>query len=87
MKGNGSDEDARRLATKHEVLQALGRRIHELVAKVQALGVEVKDLERGLVDFRARRGEQEFYLCWRVGESGISWWHTLESGFAGRQPL
>lgn len=87
MKGNGADEDARRLAAKHEVLQALGRRLEELVDKVQKLGVEVKDLDMGLVDFRAQRGDSEYYLCWRVGESGIAWWHTLEGGFSGRQPL
>lgn len=87
MKGNGADEDARRLAAKHELLQALGRRLEELVDKVQKLGVEVKDLDMGLVDFRARRGDAEYYLCWRVGENGIAWWHTLEGGFTGRQPL
>lgn len=87
MKGNGADEDARRLAAKHEVLQALGRRLQELAEKVHGLGVEVKDLDMGLVDFRARRGDAEYYLCWRVGESGIGWWHTLEGGFSGRQRL
>jgi hypothetical protein len=44
-------------------------------------------VQQGLVDFRSVRNGEEVYLCWRQGEERISHWHTLESGFAGRQPI
>jgi hypothetical protein len=54
---------------------------------IQELGAVVKDLERGLIDFPARRGDEEVYLCWRVGEGEIGFWHPVDEGFAGRRPL
>lgn len=51
------------------------------------LGVEIKDLERGLCDFPALHEGRVVYLCWVLGEDRIEWWHDLETGFAGRQPL
>jgi hypothetical protein len=54
---------------------------------IQELGAVVKDLEQGLVDFPARRGDEDVYLCWRVGEDRIGFWHGTEEGFAGRRPL
>jgi len=53
----------------------------------QDLGCELKDLDQGLVDFPSYRGGKLVYLCWKRGESRIGFWHDLESGFAGRQPL
>jgi hypothetical protein len=49
--------------------------------------VVLRDLDRGLVDFPAMRDGQEIYLCWEEGEDEIGFWHDLETGFAGRQPL
>ncbi len=86
IRGNGHGE-AQRLAEKEAALREVGRGIASLVEQVQKLGVEVKDLAMGLVDFRGLREGREVYLCWRVGEADIAWWHTLESGFGGRQPL
>ena len=57
------------------------------VEKLQALGVLVKDLDEGLVDFPALRGGEEVLLCWRLGEEEVAFWHTVEDGFAGRKPL
>lgn len=59
----------------------------EEVARIDALGGEVKDLETGLVDFPSRRGSERILLCWRLGERQIGFWHTLEGGFSGRRPL
>lgn len=87
IRGNGHAGQGKRLAEKQEALRETGRGIAALVEQVQALGVEVKDLGMGLVDFRALREGEEVYLCWRVGESGIEWWHTLDGGFSGRKPL
>ena len=57
------------------------------VEKLQALGVLVKDLDEGLIDFPALRGGEEVLLCWRLGEEEVAFWHTVEEGFAGRKPL
>jgi len=47
----------------------------------------IKDLQRGLVDFPALRGDKEVFLCWERGEAGIEYWHELDAGYAGREPL
>ncbi len=51
------------------------------------LGVHVKDIDRGLVDFPHWRAGKEVFLCWELGEDEILFWHDLESGCSGRQPL
>jgi hypothetical protein len=51
------------------------------------LGVALKDLDEGLVDFFAARGDTLVYLCWKEGENKIAFWHHIETGFAGRKPL
>uniref|UniRef100_A0A832MMQ7 DUF2203 family protein n=1 Tax=Eiseniibacteriota bacterium TaxID=2212470 RepID=A0A832MMQ7_UNCEI len=57
------------------------------VQAVQRRGCLLKDLDRGLVDFYALSGDRLVFLCWHMGEAEVAHWHTLESGFAGRQPL
>ena len=57
------------------------------IEKIRALGGEVKDLETGLVDFPARRRDEEILLCWRLGEKTVGYWHSVEGGFAGRRPI
>lgn len=57
------------------------------VARIDALGLTLRDIERGLVDFPALVAGRQVWLCWRHGESSIGWWHDLESGFDGRRPL
>jgi hypothetical protein len=62
--------------------------IEALLREVAELGVEVKDMDSGLIDFRTLRGDEEVYLCWRLGEGDrIAYWHTLEGGFLARRPL
>jgi hypothetical protein len=68
-------------------LATLGREIAARIETINRLGILVKDLEMGLIDFPTLRDGQEVYLCWRLGEQSISWWHEIDSGFAGRQPL
>lgn len=70
----------REVARAREELAAVVRELHEL-------GVQVKDVATGLLDFPALRGGEEVLLCWRVGEDGVRYWHGLDDGFAGRQPL
>jgi hypothetical protein len=57
------------------------------VRQIDSWGCVLKDLDQGLVDFLARRGPEEVFLCWRLGEAQIQYWHGLQEGFAGRKPL
>lgn len=66
---------------------AQNQKIQRILDQVEKKGVLVKDLDRGLVDFPHLRGGREVFLCWMIGEKKIDFWHDLESGFAGRQPL
>jgi hypothetical protein len=61
--------------------------VMDCLQTIAQLGVEIKDLERGLCDFPSLREGRVVYLCWLLGEDQIEWWHDLETGFAGRQPL
>lgn len=63
------------------------QRVKESIAEIDAIGVQVKDLETGLLDFPFRLDEDIVLLCWRMGESAIEHWHTVESGFQGRKPV
>lgn len=59
-----------------------------IVQKIHALGVELKNLDSGLIDFPyLRNNGEEVYLCFRLGEQKIVAWHTIEGGFGGRRPL
>jgi hypothetical protein len=66
------------------ILMELTTRINEL----ETLGVQLKDFERGLVDFPSLRDGRVVLLCWQLGESEkVEWWHDVDAGFAGRTPL
>jgi hypothetical protein len=69
------------------LFRAYYQALSEELARVTELGGEVKDLDTGLVDFPGRRGEEDILLCWKLGEKRIGYWHTAESGFAGRRPI
>jgi hypothetical protein len=61
--------------------------LRDALARLQEAEVVLRDLDRGLVDFPAIRDDREVYLCWLEGEDEIRYWHDLEAGFAGREPL
>ncbi|MGO9435904.1 MAG: DUF2203 domain-containing protein [Terracidiphilus sp.] len=63
------------------------QRMRETVAEIDAIGVQVKDLDGGLLDFPCRLDDEIVLLCWRMGESAIDHWHTMEAGFQGRKPV
>ena len=75
------------LAAVHERAEAEAAGVAACVEAIKKLGVLVKDLDRGLLDFPARRGAEDVLLCWQVGEDEVAYWHGLEEGFAGRRPL
>lgn len=63
-------------------------KVVEKAGELDALGVQLKDYARGLIDFPSMRDGRVVLLCWQLGEGDeIEWWHDEESGFAGRQPL
>lgn len=62
-------------------------KLEEAVNRIQETGCLVKDLEAGLIDFPTLRDGREVYLCWKLGERRIEYWHGIEEGFAGRKPL
>jgi hypothetical protein len=84
---NGGGLDHERASALRESLEQAQAEVGELVDEVLALGVQVKDPAQGLLDFPAVIDGQPALLCWLVGEERIGFWHTLEGGFAGRQPL
>jgi hypothetical protein len=63
------------------------QRMRESIAEIDAIGVQVKDLGSGLLDFPCRMDDEIVLLCWRMGETAIDHWHTMDSGFQGRQPV
>lgn len=62
-------------------------RLDELVRQILATGAQIKDINTGLLDFPALRAGHEVHLCWKVGEPEIGFWHEIDAGFAGRQPI
>jgi hypothetical protein len=86
--GNGGDFDPQEPRELEEELEREAEAVARAVSSLEELGVQVKDLDRGLVDFPSLRSNgEEVLLCWQVGEDEIAFWHGLEEGFAGRKPL
>ena len=65
----------------------LGEELEQCVTQLEQIGVEIKDVETGLLDFPAVREGEDVLLCWQVGEDAVEWWHGLDDGFAGRRPI
>lgn len=78
--GNGGSAELSRLFVDFD-------RLDTLIHRIQDLGVHLKDINTGLLDFPSIRGDREVYLCWRYGEESVQFWHDIEAGFAGRQPI
>lgn len=87
ISGNGGDLAPSDLAELAEEVEQHATALARCLRDLSALGVQVKDLERGLVDFPALREGEEVLLCWELGEDEVAYWHGVDAGFAGRQPL
>jgi hypothetical protein len=83
----GMKVDVASVAKQRAEMEALLVRVRESIAEIDSIGVQVKDIDSGLLDFPCRMDDQVVLLCWRLGEPSIEHWHSLESGFQGRQPL
>jgi hypothetical protein len=78
--GNGGSQKAGAVLADFEKVQ-------RAVKAVEALGLHLKDLNTGLLDFLSEREGRVVYLCWRYDEPRVAYWHDLEAGFAGRKPI
>jgi hypothetical protein len=78
--GNGGNRALSNMVQDFEKLDAL-------VHRIQETGAILKDINMGLLDFPALREGREVYLCWQYGEGDIAYWHEVEAGYAGRQPI
>ena len=78
--GNGGNRTLSLMVQDFERLDALVHRILET-------GVQIKDINTGLLDFSARKDGREVYLCWQYGEGEIAYWHEVDAGYAGRQSI
>ncbi|MFL5799916.1 MAG: DUF2203 domain-containing protein [Actinomycetota bacterium] len=78
--GNGGGRENREYRDAAEVLKTE-------VERISAMGIVLRDVESGLVDFPSEREGRQVFLCWRLGEDHVGFWHPPETGIAGRQPL
>lgn len=78
--GNGGSPTLSKMVVEFEKFDVL---IH----KIQDAGAQIKDINIGLLDFSAQKDGREVYLCWQHGEGDIAYWHEIEDGYAGRQPI
>jgi hypothetical protein len=84
---NGGDLTPTDFAEADEELERAASALARCVEQIQAAGVLVKDLDRGLLDFPAVREGEEILLCWHVGEDEIRYWHGVDEGVAGRKKI
>jgi hypothetical protein len=77
-------EEARRLRLR---MQGVIDQMSAAVARIDALGITLRDIERGLIDFPALASGRQVWLCWELGETDVAHWHELETGFGSRRPL
>lgn len=82
----GKFQGEERVARAREAEEAR-RAVMGMVEELGEQGIEVKGLDEGLVDFPALYQGREVYLCWRLGEPEVAWWHPIHTGAAGRQPV
>ena len=87
----GSDFTSKTSMEDYAILkQKLNRKVTEFyqsIEDLESLGVVLKGLEQGLLDFPAKRFDEEIWLCWKEGETEIKFWHEKDSGFMGRKPI
>jgi hypothetical protein len=85
--GNGGDLDPQEPGELDEQFQRESQAVTQAAERLERLGVLVKDLDTGLVDFPALHEGEEVLLCWQLGEDEVAHWHGVDEGFAGRKPL
>jgi hypothetical protein len=87
MMMGGMQVDRTQLAARKDRRESAAHAVQSSIEQVQELGCIVKDLDIGLIDFPTVFHGEEVYLCWKLGESGIQYWHSVHEGFRGRQAI
>ena len=82
--GDLDEEEARRLRLR---MQGVIDQMAAAVAQIDTLGITLRDIERGLIDFPSEVDDRQVWLCWQLGEGRVEHWHEIDTGFEGRQPL
>jgi hypothetical protein len=77
---NGGGEEGKRVGVAF-------LEVRRMLETIEQAGIVLRDIDRGLVDFPAVIDGQEVYLCWELGEDEVGYWHDLEGGYGGREPL
>jgi len=85
--GNGGDMVPSDLHDLAEAIQREADAISDCAERISQAGAQVKSLEEGLLDFPAKRGEEDVLLCWKLGEDEILFWHGIDEGFSARKRL
>jgi hypothetical protein len=85
--GNGGDMVPSDLHELAETIQREADAISDCAERINQAGAQVKSLEEGLLDFPAKRGEEDVLLCWKLGEEEIRFWHGTDEGFSARKRL
>jgi len=86
--GGGTAKDDREETQRIRLrMQGIIDQMAAAVARIDALGITLRDIEQGLIDFPALTGGRPVWLCWQLGETDIAFWHELETGFGSRRPL
>ena len=84
---NGSSKHAEEMREREDEIRTSVRRMQASVAQIEAWNVTLRDIETGLIDFPALVSGRPVWLCWRLGEGPIEWWHEHDRGFEDRKPL
>ncbi len=84
---NGHSDHAGELARREQHVRDAVKRMEAAVIQIDAWSVILRDISTGLIDFPALVSGRPIWLCWRLGEEDIGWWHEYDTGIAGRQPL
>jgi hypothetical protein len=87
ISGNGGDLPPAQLAEVHDLVSRRATALARTLEEIQSLGVVVKDLDSGLVDFPSVKDGEDVLLCWQLGEDEVAFWHRYEDGYAGRRPI
>ena len=83
----GMRVDTAKVARQRAEIETHLKLARESIAEIDSIGVQVKDIDAGLLDFPCNLNGEVVLLCWRMGETSIEHWHTMDSGFQGRQPV
>src|SRR5688572_19512662 len=84
---NGSAEHAEEVARRERDIRQVVQRMQQTVSRLTEWDIVLRDIGRGLIDFPALVNGRPIWLCWRLGEETVDWWHETDAGFEQRKPL